>query len=90
MPMNDNYWFPAKRYGYGWGLPVRWQGWLVILAWLAIILTCGLTLMPQRPGAFLLRVTIATAVLVFVCYLKGEPARWRWGEDRKDGDGRRR
>jgi hypothetical protein len=29
-------WFPAKRYGWGWGLPVAWQGWVVLLAWLAL------------------------------------------------------
>lgn len=23
-------WFPAKRYGWGWGLPVTWQGWVVL------------------------------------------------------------
>ena len=28
------YWFPAKSYGFGWGLPITWQGWLVFLgAW---------------------------------------------------------
>jgi hypothetical protein len=24
--MDDDFWFPAKRYGWGWGLPVKWQG----------------------------------------------------------------
>jgi hypothetical protein len=22
-------WFIAKRYGWGWGLPCAWQGWVV-------------------------------------------------------------
>ncbi len=26
------YWFPAKTYGWGWGLPVTWQGWVVTAA----------------------------------------------------------
>lgn len=36
---DDEYGFPAKRYGWGWGLPVAWQGWLVIAlyALLAIV-----------------------------------------------------
>lgn len=25
-----SYWFPAKRYGWGWGLPSSWQGWVVL------------------------------------------------------------
>ena len=28
-------WFPAKRYGWGWGPPVCWQGWLVTAAYVA-------------------------------------------------------
>lgn len=32
MTSNDRkIWFPAKRYGWGWGLPVAWQGWVVLL-----------------------------------------------------------
>jgi len=30
MPQEQNYWFPAKRYGWGWGIPVTWQGWAVM------------------------------------------------------------
>ncbi len=31
-----DFWFPAKSYGWGWGLPVKWQGWLVLLAYFAL------------------------------------------------------
>src|SRR6266702_3273794 len=30
MQSDGKYWFPAKRYGYGWGIPTTWQGWLVL------------------------------------------------------------
>ncbi|MBC8738930.1 hypothetical protein F6X40_19420 [Paraburkholderia sp. UCT31] len=33
MSPSREYWFPAKRYGWGLGLPVRWQGWLTLLAY---------------------------------------------------------
>ena len=29
-------WFPAKTYGYGWGLPKVWQGWAVLLGLLVL------------------------------------------------------
>ena len=29
MPDKKEYWFAAKTYGWGWGLPTVWQGWLV-------------------------------------------------------------
>lgn len=29
-------WFPAKKYGYGWGLPVKWQGWVAFIGLLGL------------------------------------------------------
>jgi hypothetical protein len=31
------YWFPAKRYGWGWGLPTAWQGWLVFVGYILLL-----------------------------------------------------
>lgn len=80
MPMDQGYWFPPKTHGLGWGLPVRWQGWLTFALWAVSQIASGLVLMPQSPGVFLLSSTIVTALLVLVCYLKGAPAKWRWGD----------
>ena len=33
------YWFPAKKYGFGWGLPTVWQGWATLLLFLCIGVT---------------------------------------------------
>jgi len=38
------FWFPAKRYGWGWGLPCRWQGWVVLLIYLLLILATAFLL----------------------------------------------
>ncbi len=32
-------WFPARRYGWGWGLPVRGQGWMVLALYLLLMVT---------------------------------------------------
>jgi hypothetical protein len=82
MQTNGDYWFPAKRYGWGWGLPITWQGWLVFLAFFVMIFV-GIYLFPPRQslGAFLLYVIALSVVLIGVCWLKGEPPRWRWGND---------
>jgi hypothetical protein len=29
------YWFPAKRYGWGWGVPGAWQGRAFLVLWLS-------------------------------------------------------
>jgi hypothetical protein len=74
------YWFTAKRYGYGWGLPCSWQGWTTLIAWM-IALSVGLRWL--IPGARWHHMAFAGAMailLVLICYWKGEPARWRWGE----------
>jgi len=79
----QRYWFPAKRYGWGWGPPVTWQGWVVMLIWFALL--CGGVWMigvrgrPLAHAAFVVAMVIA---LVVVCHWKGEPPRWRWGDDR--------
>ena len=81
---DDRYWFPAKRYGWGWGLPQAWQGWLVLLGFVLLVALGAVMLPPSRePVAYLAFVIILCAVLVGICYLKGEPPRWRWGDDGK-------
>lgn len=75
------YWFPAKSYGYGWGLPSAWQGWLV-LAVFAALLGVGALLFPpaQARLAYSVYAVVLFGALMAVCWLKGEPPRWRWGK----------
>lgn len=82
--MNDpeRYWFPAKRYGWGWGLPSTWQGWIVLVAFVVSLVISGRRLLPQYPARFALTVAITVGVLVVICYAKGEPPSWRWGNDK--------
>ena len=78
--MNEKYWFPAKRYGWGWGPPSTWQGWLVVVVWLAAFVAVCRFLPPVSPlllGAALLVVSIPLAL---VLRWKGEPTQWRWGK----------
>lgn len=80
MPNDAKYWFPAKRYGWGWGLPSSWQGWLVLSTFIALLALGLFMLQPaDQPELFLGYVAILVALLVGICWLKGEPPRWRWG-----------
>lgn len=82
MQTGARYWFPAKRYGWGWGLPATWQGWLVLVAFVALVATGAVLFPPRRMlAAYLLYIAILCIVLTGVCWLKGEPPRWRWGDD---------
>lgn len=85
-PQPDNIWFPAKRYGWGWGPPIRWQGWAVIGGWLAvfgaaILLLIKSSLEPVLVAALLLVFSLLwSGVLIAICWAKGETPRWRWGD----------
>ena len=82
MPMREptEYWFPAKSYGWGWGVPSTWQGWVVLGAFAALLFGASVLFPPHSaPLAFGLSVFVLGAALVSICYAKGEPPRWRWG-----------
>ncbi|WP_395064976.1 hypothetical protein [Paraburkholderia silvatlantica] len=84
MSGNGKYWFRVKRYGWGWGLPLTWQGWVVLAVYVLSISLVAVFFEPHRhPFAFAAFVILATLALSVVCWLKGEPARWRWGKDRE-------
>ena len=83
MTEKPKYWFPAKRYGWGWGPPVTWQGWLVLAIFAGLLLAGGVLLLPARGHvAFVAYSTLLCVLLVAVCWLKGERPRWRWGGDK--------
>lgn len=77
----STYWFPAKRYGWGWGLPTSWQGWLVLTAF-TVCLGVGAYAFPPpaEPLKFGICVALLVALLTCICWVKGEPPRWRWGK----------
>ena len=80
MPEPPKYWFPAKRYGWGWGPPTAWQGWAVLLVFFALVLGGAFALLPSRgPLAFVGYTMVLCVLLVAVCWVKGERPRWRWG-----------
>ena len=75
-----HYWFPAKRYGWGWGTPSTWQGWLVLAVWAAIVGAAGIAFGAPESGLFAIVTVLATLALLAVCLVKGEPLSWRWGD----------
>ena len=64
MAAGPRYWFPVKRYGWGWGPPATWEGWAVLAAFVS------------ARG----RRIVLSIVLAGVCWLNGEPPGWRWGD----------
>ena len=79
--MNDGpEWFAPKRYGMGSGLPIAWQGWLVLALYLAVFGAAFLFL-GENSAAFAAIVIIATAILLVVTARTTKGGwRWRWGD----------
>ena len=84
-------WFKAKLYGWGW-TPATWQGWLVILVYITLMLTLVFTAEEYVPtnhdsGTNVLTHTlpmiVLTFLLIYICYKKGEKPRWQWGQSKK-------
>ena len=78
-------WFAPKRYGYGAGLPISWEGWLVLAVYLLIV--CGaafalplITPIAESVAAIAVITIVATIVLLIICVRKTRGGwRWRWG-----------
>ncbi|MGB7466908.1 MAG: hypothetical protein WBW14_28750 [Candidatus Acidiferrum sp.] len=84
MQTEPTYWFPAKHYGWGWGVPSAWQGWLVMGAFLVLVLAGSFLFPPGvQLGPYLAYVAVLSGLLIGVCWLKGEPPRWRSGKDER-------
>ncbi len=82
MPEEKKYWFRAKRYGWGWGPPSSWQGWVVLVVYFGLLVLGALRFRPGRdPYYFLAFAGFLTVLLFAICWLKGEPPKWRWGKD---------
>lgn len=84
-------WFKRKRYGWGW-YPSTLEGWLVIGIYLAftfgtIIYVNSLDITETQVAYTVLVVmSISTLILISISYLKGEPPKWQWGEEKNGKD----
>ena len=38
---HDTAWFAPKRYGYGSGLPIAWQGWALMIGYVLVVIAAA-------------------------------------------------
>jgi len=86
----EGYWFKRKAFGWGW-TPVKWQGWLVTVLYIAGVFAFASTLEESSSGReaafmFFLPLLLLTAAIITIAYKKGEKPKWQWGlPDRQTG-----
>jgi uncharacterized membrane protein YhaH (DUF805 family) len=82
MSEQRHYWFHAKRYGWGWGMPASWEGWVVLVVFLSFTIGGAFLFPPHRAlTRYVILMGVLTALLLVICMVKGEPPKWRWGPD---------
>ena len=72
-------WFAPKRFGYGAGLPIAWQGWAVLAAFLLVIGMAILLFGPDNPAALSVIIPAALGLLLVTARTTRGGWRWRWG-----------
>ena len=84
----EGFWFKRKLYGWGW-TPAAWQGWAVVAGYLLVVLYLfrNIGMSGSSPRDSLMNITapviIATAILIYISYKKGEKPKWQWGPPKK-------
>jgi len=87
----DKYWFKAKEYGWGTGLPVAWQGWVALLVLIILISIAGFVdgifggaVSLKSWLRFYIDLFVISALFLIVFENKIEGGlKWRWGNDKK-------
>lgn len=78
---HDGAWFTAKRFGYGAGLPIAWQGWALLIGHMAVIVG-GALLLPNETAQVIW--VLAFAVLPMPLYAAKTRGGWRWRWNARD------
>ena len=74
-------WFAPKRYGWGAGPPISWQGWGVTIIFLIVAIGAAM-LFADRPIVLAAILVPATIVLLIITARTTRGGwRWRWGGD---------
>lgn len=75
-------WFAPKRYGYGAGLPISWQGWALTVAYIGIA-TVTASIFGERPFK-LVAILVPTTVAFMAIAARTTRGGWRWRWGGKD------
>ncbi len=75
--MSDGDWFAPKKFGLGSGLPIAWQGWVIMTLYLAVVTGTAGLLAPRHPGIALAVILPLTVAFMVICaqHTRGG---WKW------------
>jgi hypothetical protein len=84
--MNDGpEWFEPKRYGLGAGMPIAWQGWVVIALFIGLLGAASLFLRDSWIAYASAVLTLSLLLLIITARTTKGGWRWRWGKGDDQG-----
>ncbi|MGB3378665.1 MAG: hypothetical protein WBH10_06005 [Allopontixanthobacter sediminis] len=74
------YWFAPKKLGYGSGPPIAWQGWVLLLCYIALVSAIGLFM--GSLGGYGIVAGVALIILIsfpfMVIVRRRTEGGWKW------------
>ncbi|WP_324698271.1 hypothetical protein ACLIMP_06495 [Novosphingobium aerophilum] len=82
----DGAWFAPKRFGYGAGVPIAWQGWALLLLYVASVAGIALLNRAGTTGARMAALALFLLVtgLFVVIAAKRTRGGWKWRSGKRD------
>ena len=84
MVKDEDAWFAPKRVGYGAGLPIAWQGWALLAAYIAFVVGAARWLLPQHQQIVFGAVAFAATAAMMLVTARHTRGGWKW---RSGGEG---
>jgi hypothetical protein len=85
MIFDDQPWFAPKRFGYGAGMPIAWQGWVMLAAHMALLF--GVSVLLQRHPLAMILSLIFVAFAPLPLYARKTRGGWQWRWHWRSGAG---
>ena len=73
-------WFAPKRYGYGSGMPIAWQGWALTAGLIALIMLAALLIRFSMIAYLSVVISLALVFTIIAARTTRGGWRWRWGD----------
>ncbi|MDN3646705.1 hypothetical protein QWY75_10885 [Pontixanthobacter aestiaquae] len=76
----EGYWFAPKKFGYGSGLPIAWQGWVLLAGY--IVLMFGAALLLESGGLGVTAILVAAMIIMTILFVfiakRRTKGGWKW------------
>ncbi len=79
--MSENEWFAPKRYGYGAGIPIRWQGWALTIGYVVLCVGAAMVFARKPLVMVALLIPLTATLIVITARTTRGGWRWRWGDE---------